>query len=117
MLKPFYNEETVEIEGEVFQLVLNFRSIDATESVALKSWAEILDEITGDSPRQGTIGRVLWGLLRENHPEITLDQTATLMFGETGVRVGLAVKRLLDAAFNGAEEKTKGENPLEPRGA
>jgi hypothetical protein len=118
MLKPFYNEETLEAEGETFRLVLNFRAIDAIESLLGEPFDSVLEELGGERQRLGLAGKVLWGLLREHHGALSLDHAAALMFGEAGVAAGMAVQRLLDAAFPGAEAgKTKGENPPQPRGA
>lgn len=117
-LKPFYNEESVVVGEDNYRLVLDFRALDAIEGVTGNSFNTTLEEITGDAPKLGTIGRVLWGLLREHHSEITLDQAASLMFGDSGLLIGIAVQNLLEAAFNSAPtEKAKGKNPPKARGA
>lgn len=118
MLKAFYNEEQLAVDGDIYRLVLNFRAIDATESLIGCSFNSILRQITLDPPL-GLVGKLLWGLLREHHPEVSLDEAASLMFGDTGVLVGAAVRRLLDAAFPQADEgdgKPKDGNPPKRRG-
>lgn len=116
MPKPFYNEQLVEIEGEKFRLVLNFKAIDATEQLSGRDYDDILAELQSKDCRTGTMGRAVWGLLREHHPEVTIDETLSLMAGEAnGKKIGIALGLLLDAAFPTAE-KAKDENPPGPRG-
>lgn len=119
MPKPFYHEQAVVVDGETLRLVINFRALDATESLLDRPFNEVVDELNGGAPKLSLVGKVLWGLLRDQHPEITLDQTASLMFGETGVMVGIAVNALLEAAFATADPtaKAKGKNPPKRRGA
>lgn len=118
-LKAFYNEEAVQVDGETYRLVINFRAIDATESLlGGVPFNDVLEELSSGKQRLGVIGKVLWGMLREHHPDVTLDQAASLMFGETGVAAGMAVHKLLEAAFPVAEPgKPKGKNPPKRRGA
>jgi hypothetical protein len=118
-LQPFYNEQAVEVDGETYRLVLNFRTIDATESVlGGRAYDEIIEELVCGQPAVGTQTRVVWGLLREHHPDVTLDQAATLARGKASVAVGDAIGKLIDAAFPAADaEKEKEKNPPEPRGA
>lgn len=116
-LKPFYCEQSVKVGDEAYRLVVNWAMIDATESLLGRPFDEVLTELLTPvpAPRMGTIGRVLWGLLREHHPEITLEEAAGLMFGETGETIGIAIGKLMMDAFPTQEEK--GKNPRKPRGA
>lgn len=117
MPKPFYHEQMVEIDGEKLRLVINFKAIDATEQLSGRDFDSILDELQSKDCRAGTMGRAVWGLLREHHPEVTIDETMSLLAGEeNGMKVGVALRFLLEAAFP-TVEKEKGENPPEPRGA
>jgi hypothetical protein len=62
------------------------------------------------------VGKVLWGLLREKHEGVTLDQAAGVGFGPDGAKVGLAMADILSRGFNlGGEAKEK--NPPKRRGA
>lgn len=115
-LKPFHHEQSVVIDGEALTLTINFRAIDATEQLLGRGYDEIIDEIQQPSAPVGLTGKVLWGLLREHHPDLSLDQILTLQFGDNGVTMGLAIQQLLTAAFPTAE-KEKGKNPPKPRGA
>jgi hypothetical protein len=114
--KPFYNEVTMKAEGETFRLVINFRALDAIETLLDRPFDTVLEELSSGNQKLGLVGKVLWGLLREHHAEMTLDETASLMFGETGQAAGLAVHQLLNAAFP-TGEKAKGKNPPRRRGA
>jgi hypothetical protein len=113
--KPFYNEQAVVVDGETLRLVINFRTIDATEQLLGRGYDEILDELQRPNCPIGVTGKVVWGFLREHHPEITLDETASLLFGENALKVGLAISELLQSAFPAAEN-AKGQNPPKPRG-
>lgn len=118
MPKPFYNELLVEtVDGEKLLLAVNFKAITATERfLDGRGYDTILDELQSDNCTTETNGAVVWGLLREHHPTVSIDEAASLLFGANGVRVGLAVTELLNAAFP-AVDKAKDENPPLPRGA
>lgn len=116
MPQPFYHEQSVVVDDETFNLVINFRAIDATEQLVGKGYDEILSDIQKPDALVSLNGKVLWGLLREHHSELTLDQILTLCKGEPGLTMGLAMSELLQAAFP-MVEKAKGENPPVPRGA
>lgn len=111
MPEPFYHEQQVTtVDGEELTLAINFRAIDATEQLVKRGYDEILEDLQKDNGMVGLKGKVIWGLLREHHPEYSLDHTLPLMRGENGVRMGLAIERLLHAAFPSVE-KEKGKNP------
>ena len=118
MVQPYYNEQAVKVGDETFRLVINFKTIDATESIlGGRSYDAILGEMLAGRPAVGTQARVVWGLLREHHPEVTLEQASALARGEAGETVGIAIAKLLTDAFPIAEEKPKGKNPRKRRGA
>lgn len=118
MLQAYYHEESVTVGGETYRLVLNFKTIDATESVlGGRSYDSILGEILSGSPSIGLQARVVWGLLREHHPEIPLELASSLARGEAGETVGIALAKLIQAAFPTAQgTKEKGKNPPKRRG-
>lgn len=116
-VKAFHCEEALSVEGELLRLTLNFKAIDAIESLLGEPFSAVIDELNKREQRLGVVGKVLWGLLREHHPEMTLDQAASLMFGGTGLLVGSAVTRLLESAFPAGDPKAKGKNPPKRRGA
>lgn len=116
MPQPFYHEQSVVVGDETFILVINFRAIDATEQLLDLGYDEILEKIQQPDVKVGFSGKVLWGLLREHHSDLSLDQVLTLSKGEPGVTMGLAMSQLLVAAFP-TVEKAKGKNPPKPHGA
>jgi hypothetical protein len=120
MVKPFYAEQNVEVEGETLRLVINFEAIDATETLLGTTYPSVLQALgQTDDPPLGFTAKVVWGLLRKYHPEMSTDQVMALMWGENGIRVGYAVQQLMEAAFPTAEEtpaETK-PRPRKPRGA
>jgi hypothetical protein len=118
MVQPFYNEEAVTADGETYRLVINFRTIDATESVLGRSYDSVLREMLIGKPSVGLQARVVWGLLREHHSDITLEQADALARGKSGKLFGFAIGNLFQAAFPFAgEPKEKGPNPPKRRGA
>lgn len=118
MLRPFSDEELVEIGGEKLRLVLNFKAIDVIEGLADQPMPVVLVQFFSSPSPMGLQGKVLWALLREAHPEVTLDEAAGVMFSEHANRAGQAVSDLLQRAFNlGEPKKEKGKNPPKPRGA
>jgi hypothetical protein len=110
----------VVVDGETLRLVINFAALDATESLLHpRNYADILDELGSGAAPKSLEAKVVWGLLREHHPALGLDEATSLIFGETGIMVGVAVSKLLEAAFPEADPKAKakGKNPPKRRGA
>lgn len=116
MPKAFYAEQLVEVDGEKLLLAINFKAITATERfLDGRGYDLILDELQSPNCPIETTGAVVWGLLREHQPTISIDETASLLFGPSSLIVGEAVSELLNAAFP-TVEKAKGPNPRKPRG-
>lgn len=116
MPKAFYNEQAVVVDGETITLAINFRAIDATEGLLDLGYDEILEKIQQPNVKVGFSGKVLWGLLREHHSDLSMDQVLTLSQGDNGAAMGMAMTELLNRAFT-TSEKVEGENPPKPRGA
>lgn len=112
-MRPFYHEGQVKVDGETLHLVCNFRAIDVIESVTEQKMSDILPQLL--DPPHALIGKVLWGLLREKHEGVTLDEAAGVGFGPDGNTVGLVMGDVLRRAFN-IGEKAKDANPPKPRG-
>lgn len=110
MFETFYHEQTVALDKGTLTLVIDFRAIDATEQLVGRGYDSILEEIQKDDGPVALKGKVIWGLLREHHPELTLNQILPLMRGDDGVIMGLALSQLLQAAFP-TVEKAKDKNP------
>lgn len=111
-MKSFYHEGQVEVEGETLHLVCNFRAIDVIESVTGEKMTDILPQLV--DPPLSLVGKVLWGLLREKHEGVTLDEAAGVAFGESQEAVGLVMGDVIRRAFNIGE--AKGKNPPKRRG-
>lgn len=114
MPKPFYHEQSIEIDGETIILAIDFRAIDATEELIGLDYDEVLEKIQKPKPKTGLMGKVVWGLLRKHHPAMSWDEILTMLAGSNGAITGMAIGKLFEAAF---PEEEKGKNPLEPRGA
>lgn len=115
-MRSFYHEGQVEVDGEKLTLVCNFRAIDVIESVTGEKMTDILPQLA--DPPMALVGKVLWGLLREKHEGVTLDEAAGVGFGMDGARVGVIMGDVLRRAFNlGDEPEAKDKNPRKRRGA
>jgi hypothetical protein len=111
-MRSFYHEGQVEVDGETLHLVCNFRAIDVIESVTGEKMTEILPQLI--DPPHSLVGKVLWGLLREKHEGVTLDEAAGVGFGPDGEKVGVVMGDVLRRSFNLGE--VKDENPPTRRG-
>lgn len=118
MLQPLYNEEAVRVGDHTYRLVINFRTIDATETqLGGRSYESALTELLTGRPSTGLQARVVWGLLREHHPEVTIEEADALARGPSAADIGEAIGKLLHAAFPIVQTpKAKGENPPKRRG-
>jgi len=118
----FYHEVAVAYEGETLRLALDFLALDAIESATDRSFDGILRELTTPNvePTTSLLSKVVWGLLRQHHPDITLDQVPTLLYSDASTAIGIGMGKLLETAFPRAEPakgKAKPANPRKPRGA
>ena len=102
-MRSFYHEGQVEVEGEPLHLVCNFRAIDVIESVTGQKMSEILPQLI--DPPHALLGKVVWGLLREKHENITLDEAAAVAFSDDPA-LGVVVGDVLRRAFNIGEQKS-----------
>ncbi|MEG3152998.1 hypothetical protein U1769_24155 [Sphingomonas sp. ZT3P38] len=114
MIEAFYNEEAVAVGDDTLRLVINFHTIDAIESLTGRDFDDILEDLTAKKrkPGQALLTKVVWGLLRQHHPDVTLDQALGLVRGKASLAIGVAIGKLINAGFAEAEEpKAKDENP------
>lgn len=114
-MRPFYHEGQVEVEGETLHLVCNFRAIDVIESVTGRTMTDILPELLSGGSSHSLAGKTLWGLLREKHEGVTLDEAAGVAFGPHAAAVGVVISDVFQRAFN-LGERAKGQNPPKRRG-
>jgi hypothetical protein len=101
MVTPFYGERAVDIDGEPYTLVINFRAMAAMESH--RPMTELLAEIGGTNVPISTMAIVLWGLLRARHGELGEDHAVSMLISH-GDAVGTAISELLQAAFPAAKD-------------
>ncbi len=121
MLQAFYHEEAVKVGEDGLRLVLNFRALDAIESATNRGFDSILEQLTAASEDlpMSLAARVVWGLLREHHPEIDIDQALGVVNGPAATAVGVAMGHLLEIGFPRAKPpapKGKPAHPRKPRG-
>jgi hypothetical protein len=117
-MRAFHNEAQVVLSDEtVLRFVLSFREIDLIETMTDLPMPEVLPMVIGPGAKYGTVGKVVWALLREHQPDLTLDQAAGLMFGDDAAVVGTTIGDLFRRSFNIGVEKAKDENPRKRRGA
>lgn len=118
MLKSFYEEAQVTVGDDTLRLVVNMRTIDATENLVGMPMPELLKILFGPANMvpMALLGKLVWGLCREHNPEITLDQALFLSCGEAGAEVGVTVGDLVRRTFHIGEEAKGEENPPKRRG-
>ena len=117
-LVAFAPEEQVEAFGETFTLRLDFRAISVIEGALNLQFPAVVAELRGGNPPYATLSRVLWALLREHHPEVTIDQCLAIVMdpGKDGGKFGFALDALLERAFPVVTEDRKKPNPPKKRG-
>jgi len=113
-MRSFYHEGQIEVDGETLHLVCNFRAIDVIEAVTGEKMSNILPQLV--DPPMSLAGKVLWGLLREKHEGVTLDEAAGVAFGPEGAAIGVVMGDVLRRAFNIGGEEAKDQNPPMRRG-
>jgi hypothetical protein len=122
MLTAFYDEEIVSVGDVTLRLAIDFRAIDVIEHIAgedgtITPMPNVVAMLHMDPPPLSVCGKVLWALLRRHHEEMSLDETAGVMFSEHANRVGMAMYGLIVRAMNLGEPKAKDKNPRKRRGA
>lgn len=115
-LVAFAPEEQVEAFGETYTLRLDFRAISVIEGSLGTPLPDVVGRIRSGNPDYGTLSRVLWALLREWNPEVTIDQALSIVMdrGKDAAKFGFALDALLERAFPIAEGKD-GPNPPKRR--
>jgi hypothetical protein len=121
-IQAFLHEEVVKVGQDTLRLVLNFRALDAIESETQRPFDTILGQLTtrGAVPPTSLVSRVVWGLLRQHHADVDIDQAAGLVNGPDAPAIGVAMGKLFETAFPRAQPvdpKAKPANPRKPRGA
>ena len=117
-LVAFAPEEQVEAFGETYTLRLDFRAISVIEGSLGIPLPDVVKRIRSGNPDYGALSRVLWALLREWNPEVTIDQALSIVMdrGKDAAKFGFALDALLERAFPIAEDRDKPNPPKLRRG-
>lgn len=92
-------------------LVINFNALAEAEYDADMGVNDILAELDRDQPRMKIMRAIVWGALREKHPNITSEMVGDLLLSEfEGVAAG--IREAMSAAF--PEAIGGDENPPAP---
>jgi len=113
-LKPFHFDAEVEAaEGFILHLSIDFAVINKLEGLLNKGMDELLGELVTSA---SVMGKFLWAMTREHHPDLTLDQVAGIMFSKDyGAGVVATLGNLVRNAFNIGEPDAVGEQSHPPR--
>lgn len=106
MVRPFRNEVTVVCAGDEFTLAIDISIIDALEDEFDLPFDELMAQFK-QGTRVGKASRLLRGLLRRHHPDLTLDDVGGLLMEDSEPFAG-AMQRLFEKA---SPEQEASENP------
>jgi hypothetical protein len=115
-MRSFYAEGQLQTRGgDKLTLVCDFYTIEVVQGVTGQNWDEILPLLfTGD---RALLVKVLYGLLRKRHQDITIDEAAAVSFDCDQTVLGATVADVIKRACNLADgEEAKDENPPKRRG-
>lgn len=117
-LVAFAPEEQIEAFGETYTLRLDNRAISVIEGSLDLTFPAVVTHIRGGNPPYAMLSRVLWAMLREWNPEVTIDQALSIVMdrGANAVKFGFALDALLERAFPIATEDKDKPNPPKRRG-
>ena len=110
-LVAFGDEQQVQVGEETLTLRLDFRAITIMEGSLQSDMPTIVANFRSGRPQLSVVGQMLWAILREHHPEVTLDQAAGLMFSKEAAKIGFALDALLERSFPLAEDKAEDKKP------
>jgi hypothetical protein len=114
-MRSFFADGTFTTEeGEALTLVCDFYAIDVVESVTGQRWDDIVPQLA-DPPRALAV-KVLYGLLRKRHDQITLDEAAGVSYDKNSIALWAVVGDVIRRACNMSDGETKDENPPKRRG-
>jgi hypothetical protein len=101
-LKPFCHEAEVLLADDFgLKLTINFRTIDRLEALLGKGMDELLGDLNASI---STMVKFAWGMTREHHPDLTLEQVAGLVLSkEHGQAICASIGNLVRRAFNIAD--------------
>lgn len=118
MIVAFAPEEQIEAFGATYTLRLDFRAISVIEGALDMPLQDVCTHLRSGNPPVGLLSRVLWAMLREWNPEVTIDQALAIVMDRSndGAKFGLALDALLERAFPITAEDRKPANPPKRNG-
>jgi hypothetical protein len=103
-MRSFFAEASFEAaDGERLNLVCDFYTIQVVEEITGEDWEAILPQLVAGAARSLKI-KVLFGLLRKRHPDITLDEAAAVTFDNDEMALGALMGAVIAKAQNFGEE-------------
>lgn len=110
MANPVKGEASVTLaSGEELTLRYDFNALAAVEEAADKPIAEVLGAMSNGVPRLTVARALIYGGLREHHPEVDVKAAGELVLSDGKALVD-AMRKALASAFPQAEGR-KGGNP------
>jgi hypothetical protein len=108
-IRPYRNEEEVQCGDETYTLAIDIAVIDALEDEFDLPFTELMGLFEG-TVRVGRMARLLRGMLRRHHPDLTLDDVGGLVIAY-GSQLGEGMQRLFEKASPSNAEATAEANP------
>lgn len=96
-------------EGERLTLVCDFYALDVIEQVTGLNWDEVVPQLV-DPPRALAV-KVLYGLLRKRHEQISLDEAAGLFFDKNAIVLWAVVGDVIARASNFDSDEEEEQKP------
>lgn len=91
--------------GESYTLCFSINSIIEVEAAAGTDINAVLERLQGERPDFGVVRLLLWGMLIDNHPEISQQEAGRIMpaggFPELSEKLQLAIARAMPAEAAG----------------
>lgn len=114
-MRSFFAEGLFETdEGERLSLVCDFYSIDVVEQITGLNWdMDIIPQLA--SPPRALAVKVLYGLLRKRHPEITLDEAAGVSYDKNSIALWAVMGDVIRRATNIAPAETEEPEPAKKK--
>lgn len=104
MANPLRGEVALEADGKTYTLRLSVNEIVEIETELGMVLGEIIESVRNEATlRLGTVRAMLWGALREHHPEMSLRDAGDLV-AKVGLGVAIAkISETFEAGFPAPE--------------
>jgi hypothetical protein len=113
-MRAFFAEGQFETdEGDRLTLVCDFSALDVIEQVTGYNWDEIVPQLV--NPPRALAVKVLYGLLRKRHEQISLDEVAGLFFDKNAIALWAVMGEVIARACN--FESSGGDKPAKKKPA